>query len=50
MKRFQRTILKAGAMASSIRNETSKIEELILDTEDVDIANYNCPGRLLLQV
>lgn len=39
---------KAGAMAAVLGMETSKIEELILDIEDVDIANYNCPGQIVI--
>ena len=39
---------KAGAMAAVLGMETSKIEELILDIEDVDIANYNCPGQTVI--
>lgn len=39
---------KAGAMAAVLGMETSKIEELISDIEDVDIANYNCPGQIVI--
>ena len=39
---------KAGAMAAVLGMETSKIEELILDIDDVDIANYNCPGQTVI--
>ena len=39
---------KAGAMAAVLGMETSKIEELILDIEDVDIANYNCPVQIVI--
>ena len=35
-------------MAAVLGMETSKIEELILDIEDVDIANYNCPGQIVI--
>ena len=35
-------------MAAVLGMETSKIEELILDIEDVDIANYNCPGQTVI--
>lgn len=39
---------KAGAMAAVLGMETSKIEDLISDIEDVDIANYNCPGQIVI--
>ena len=35
-------------MAAVLGMETSKIEELILDIGDVDIANYNCPGQTVI--
>ena len=34
--------------AAVLGMETSKIEELILDIDDVDIANYNCPGQTVI--
>ena len=37
-----------GSMAAVMGMETEKIEEVISDIPDVSIANYNCPGQIVI--
>ena len=37
-----------GSMAAVMGMETEKIEEVIADIPDVSIANYNCPGQIVI--
>lgn len=37
-----------GAMAAVLGMEVSKIEEILRDREAVSIANYNCPGQIVI--
>ncbi len=37
-----------GAMAAVMAMEAEKIEQVISDVEDVQIANYNCPGQIVI--
>ena len=37
-----------GSMAAVMGMETEKIEEVLADIADVSIANYNCPGQLVI--
>ena len=37
-----------GSMAAVMGMETEKIEEVIADISDVSIANYNCPGQIVI--
>ena len=37
-----------GAMAAILALDASKIEEVLKDMEDVWIANYNCPGQIVI--
>lgn len=37
-----------GSMAAVLGLDTEKIEEAISDIEDVSIANYNCPGQIVI--
>lgn len=37
-----------GAMAAVLGMEVSKIEEILKDREAVSIANYNCPGQIVI--
>ena len=37
-----------GAMAAVIGLDSDKIEEVIKDIDDVSIANYNCPGQIVI--
>lgn len=37
-----------GAMAAVIGLDSDKIEEVIKDIDDVTIANYNCPGQIVI--
>ena len=37
-----------GSMAAVMGMETEKIEEVIRDIPDVSIANYNCPGQIVI--
>ena len=37
-----------GSMAAVMGMETEKIEEVIADIPDVSIANYNCPGQVVI--
>lgn len=37
-----------GAMAAILSLETEKIEEVIKDIPEVQIANYNCPGQIVI--
>ncbi len=37
-----------GAMAAILALDASKIEEVIRDIEGVQIANYNCPGQIVI--
>ena len=37
-----------GAMAAVLGLEASAIEEVIADIEGVTIANYNCPGQIVI--
>lgn len=37
-----------GAMAAVLAMDAEKIEQVIGDMEDVQIANYNCPGQIVI--
>ena len=37
-----------GSMAAVMGMETEKIEEVLADIADVSIANYNCPGQIVI--
>ncbi|PNV60360.1 [acyl-carrier-protein] S-malonyltransferase [Clostridium sp. chh4-2] len=37
-----------GAMAAVLAMDADKIEEVIADIEGVQIANYNCPGQIVI--
>lgn len=37
-----------GAMAAILAMKAEKIEEVLEDFEDVQIANYNCPGQIVI--
>lgn len=37
-----------GAMAAILSMEASEIEEVLSDMEGVQIANYNCPGQIVI--
>lgn len=37
-----------GAMAAVLAMDAAKIEEVIADIEGVQIANYNCPGQIVI--
>lgn len=37
-----------GSMAAVMGTETEKIEEVLADIADVSIANYNCPGQIVI--
>ena len=37
-----------GAMAAILALDASKIEEVLSDIDDVAIANYNCPGQIVI--
>lgn len=37
-----------GAMAAILALDASKIEEVLKDIEGVEIANYNCPGQIVI--
>lgn len=37
-----------GAMAAVLALDAVKIEEVLKDIEDVQIANYNCPGQIVI--
>ena len=37
-----------GSMAAVMGMETEKIEEVLADIADVSIANYNCPGQVVI--
>ena len=37
-----------GAMCAVMAMDSDKIEEVIKDIPDVTIANYNCPGQIVL--
>lgn len=37
-----------GAMAAVLAMDAEKIEQVIGDIEDVQIANYNCPGQIVI--
>ena len=37
-----------GAMAAILALDASKIEEVLSDIDDVSIANYNCPGQIVI--
>lgn len=37
-----------GAMAAILAMDAAAIEEVIADIEDVQIANYNCPGQIVI--
>lgn len=37
-----------GAMCAVMGMKTEKIEEVLADREDVTIANYNCPGQIVI--
>ena len=37
-----------GSMAAVMGMETEKIEDVIADISDVSIANYNCPGQIVI--
>ena len=37
-----------GAMAAVLGMDVSKIEEILRDREAVSIANYNCPGQIVI--
>lgn len=37
-----------GSMAAVMGMETEKIEEVLADITDVSIANYNCPGQIVI--
>ena len=39
-----------GSMAAVLGMEASAIEEVLASMDDVQIANYNCPGQKLFQV
>lgn len=46
---MQNTVPKGvGGMCAVIGMEAEKIEEVICDMEDVQIANYNCPGQIVI--
>lgn len=46
---MQNTVLAGeGAMAAVLGMEASAIEEVIEDIEGVTIANYNCPGQIVI--
>ena len=45
----QNTVPKGkGAMAAVIGAETELIEKCLAPIEDVSIANYNCPGQIVI--
>lgn len=37
-----------GAMCAVMGMETARIEEILLSTEGAEIANYNCPGQIVI--
>lgn len=37
-----------GAMCAVMGMETAQIEEILLSTEGAEIANYNCPGQIVI--
>ena len=37
-----------GAMAAILALDAAKIEEVLSSMEDVWIANYNCPGQIVI--
>ena len=37
-----------GAMCAVMGIETARIEEILLSTEGAEIANYNCPGQIVI--
>lgn len=37
-----------GAMCAVLSMDAEKIEEVIADMEDVTVANYNCPGQIVI--
>ena len=37
-----------GAMAAILALDASKIEDVLKDMEEVQIANYNCPGQIVI--
>lgn len=46
---MQNTVPKGvGGMCAVMGMEAEKIEEVICDMEDVQIANYNCPGQIVI--
>lgn len=46
---MQNTVPKGvGSMCAVMGMEAEKIEEVICDMEDVQIANYNCPGQIVI--
>ena len=46
---MQNTVPKGeGAMAAVIGAETELIEKCLAPIEDVSIANYNCPGQIVI--
>ena len=46
---MQHTVPKGkGAMVAVIGAETELIEKCLAPIEDVSIANYNCPGQIVI--
>ena len=45
---WSRQFRQVGSMAAVMGMETEKIEEVLADIADVSIANYNCPGQIVI--